>query len=94
MGGIKKHLWKLLNLALKHRGLEIINSNLLHDWQKFHRTQPRYRQSKIPEDAAGYLQPDNPRLRELQDRYSAFDNRVTTPSVWNDEHVKSEEQQR
>lgn len=41
----------------------------------------------LPEGAAAYLRPDNPRLLELRARYGAADPRVTNSLVWTDERL-------
>jgi len=41
----------------------------------------------LPEGAAAYLRPDNPRLLELKRAYAALDPRVTTPLLWRRGHV-------
>ena len=46
------------------------------------------RNSAVPQEAAGYLTPYNPKLFELQKRYRAFGTGVT-PSVWRDGYVSA-----
>ena len=41
----------------------------------------------LPEGAAAYLRPDNPRLVELRARYAKADRLVTTPLVWTDDRL-------
>jgi len=80
---------QLLNSKLKR--YKLIPSSLLYDWQKNPRTKPSYKESLLPEGAEKYLQPDNPRLRELQKRYADFDPDVTVPLVWQEGIVSPED---
>ncbi len=90
--GIKEQIREALNSLLKHFGHRIVNDWNLYEWQKTpSHTQPGYRLPKLPEDAAGYLVMGNPRLREFQTRYAAFNGEVTTPLVWKDTHVGHED---
>jgi hypothetical protein len=82
---------KALNAIIRRYGYEIINSKSLYEWQRFPQAQPVYRKSEIPQDAINYLQPNNHRLKELQDRYADFNHEITTPLIWKDGHVRSED---
>jgi len=87
--GLKRCTKDLLNSILKRYGYEIIASSLLYDWQKLQ--QPSYGKSQLPEGADAYLQPNHPRLMELQERYALFNHKVTTPLVWTDNRVKPDD---
>ena len=50
-----------------------------------------YNKCTLPDDAMGYLTPDNPRLIEIQQRYKAFDADVTIPLTWTDDYVLPED---
>jgi putative sugar O-methyltransferase len=63
----------------------------LFEWQRAHIDKSNWNVSPLPADVARYLQPDNPRLIELQQRYRAFDPDVTTPLVWIDGYVSAED---
>jgi hypothetical protein len=89
--GMKSQLIEVLKWWLKRHRYEIIQSQLLYEWQKTPRTRPSHSCTSLPEDATSYLQPNNPRLRELQARYSAFHHDVTIPLVWTDTHVSPED---
>ncbi|MDZ7336674.1 MAG: hypothetical protein ONB32_16095 [candidate division KSB1 bacterium] len=90
--GIKRYLLKVLNSQLKRYNYEIIQSHLLYEWQQHPQTEPTFNdQSQLPDQAKSYLQPNNPRLKELQDRYSIFDHEVTDPLVWGDAHVRTDD---
>jgi hypothetical protein len=52
--------------------------------------QPSYVPSALPEEASRYLTPENPRLRELRDRYAAYASPVTDRSVWSQRYVNRE----
>jgi SAM-dependent methyltransferase len=47
----------------------------------------RVRSTTVPEEARDYLRPDNPRLKELVDRYKALDNPISVHSQWTDDFV-------
>jgi SAM-dependent methyltransferase len=89
--GLKGYLRKALNSALKRRDCEIIESQRLYEWQRKPIDQPSYHQSKLPDNAANYLNPGNSRLQELHARYTDFNKEVTIPLVWTDTHVKADD---
>ena len=90
--GIKRIARNFLNRILKAYNLQIIRRSLLYDWQKHAQTGPSYNtNSRLPEGAQSYLHTDNPRLKELQDRYLVFNEEVTKPLVWNPNYVRSED---
>ena len=77
------------NDFLRQRGFEIVPSGCLYEWQRATGEElPRY-SSAVPQEAAGYLTPENPKLLELEKRYRAFGTEVTTPSVWRDGYVSA-----
>jgi hypothetical protein len=82
---------QLLNSKLKR--YKLISSSLLYDWQKDPQTKPSYKESLLPEGAGNYLQPNHPRLKELQKRYASFDSEVTVPTVWKEGIVKPDDLQ-
>lgn len=82
---------QLINIVLRRFGHEIAESNLLYDWQKAGYAPPRRTDTPLPDGAQAYLRPDNPRLKDLQQRYARFNSTVTTPSVWTDDLVKSDD---
>lgn len=59
--------------------------------QKIPQIEPTHKHSDLPKGANEYLQMSNPILQDLQTRYDSFDNLVTTPLVWKDDHVKPED---
>ena len=79
----------LLNSKLKR--YKLISSSLLYDWQKYPQSKPSHKESLFPEDAEEYLQPNHPRLKELQERYANFDSEVTVPLVWKEGIVKPDD---
>jgi hypothetical protein len=89
--GVKRSIKSCLNHVLGRYGAEIVPSNILYEWQRVPVKMPGFNTCTLPEDAARYLKPDNPRLIELQQRYRAFDSDVTTPLVWTDRHVRPED---
>ncbi|ODS33254.1 MAG: hypothetical protein SCARUB_01645 [Candidatus Scalindua rubra] len=89
--GIKKHIKNSLNSLLKRYDHEIIASRLLYDWQKSFQRRSSYKKAKLPEGAEDYLQQKNPRFRELREKYSIFNQDVTEPLVWTNNHVSSDD---
>jgi len=89
--GLKTYLRKALNSVLKRYDYEIMESRQLYEWQKYPEAQPSYRQSRLPKEATDYLQQNNPRLQDLQARYTIFNNEVTAPLVWTDAHVRPDD---
>jgi len=91
LNSLLKPFWNGLNSFLKLSGYNVIQSRLLYEWQKFPQTKPIYRNSRLPKEAKSYLQKSNPILKDLQDRYAAFDKEVTVPLVWTDAHVRPDD---
>lgn len=89
--GLKTYLRKALNSLLKRYDYEIIESRRLYEWQKCPEAQPSYKQSRLTKEATDYLQQNNPRLQELQARYTIFSNEVTAPLVWTDGYVRPDD---
>lgn len=89
--GLKRHVWRLLSSALARRGYEIVQSGLLYDWQRSPQTQRSTRRRYVPKAALGYLTHDNPRLKELQASYAAFNPEVTAPFIWTDARVSADD---
>jgi hypothetical protein len=88
---VKNWVEHCLNNALRHRGHEIVRSADLYEWQHKHSERPCFNATPLPGDAATYLRHDNPKLLELEQRYSAFDSDVTRPSVWTNGYVGQED---
>jgi hypothetical protein len=63
----------------------------LYDWQKLSQIGSNYNRTKLPEGAEDYLHIENPRLIELEKRYSNFDKNVTTTLVWQNKHLRPED---
>jgi SAM-dependent methyltransferase len=53
--------------------------------------EPRFNESTLPAGAQSYLTRDNPRLRELEQRYASLRHPVMDHSRWTHEFVKSDE---
>lgn len=51
---------------------------------------PLYEPSPVPEKAASYLKPENPRLLELRERYANLQTEALSPSIWDDEHRENQ----
>jgi hypothetical protein len=80
-----------LNGMLRRRGKEIIPTERVYDWQRNDCQRPIFKDMEIPPEATFFLRADNPRLQDLLRRYSAFDPAVTTPLVWREGHLRSED---
>jgi putative sugar O-methyltransferase len=89
----KKRLIKTcMNHVLRRYGAEIVPTSILYEWQRVPVNMGLcFSNYTLPDDAARYLKPNNPKLIELQQRYRAFNSDVTTPSVWTDRHVRPED---
>ncbi|MBC8036233.1 MAG: putative sugar O-methyltransferase [Rhizobiales bacterium] len=89
---MKKAIRAWLDLILKRYALEIVPRGILYDWQlRSADAPPRYSKSVLPEGAAEYLRPNNPKLIALQERYRKADPAVTVPAVWDDGYVAAED---
>lgn len=80
----------LLNKVLRPFDLRIVPASILYEWQINERWEGSYTtEIPLPDGAESYLHPTNPRLLELEQKYSEFHKEVTTPLVWNKGHVKT-----
>ncbi|MFH1619397.1 MAG: putative sugar O-methyltransferase [bacterium] len=52
-------------------------------------SKPSFSRTPLPEKAQSYLRADNPRLKELQQRYSSSPHPVTVTTKWNDSLVST-----
>lgn len=68
-------------------GIMVKRCSGLYDWQQHQINAPDFDEASLPAGALDYLQPDNPRLLELERRYAAFDPAVITPSVWSKDTI-------
>jgi len=89
--GTKTYLVNTINPLLKRLGYTIAKNESLYEWQKAPPTFLSYNESRVPEETRKYLTQNNPRLKDLQIRYSNFDKRVTDPFVWTDDLVTPNE---
>jgi len=88
---MKRYLRNALSSVLKSYGYDIVDSRSLYDWQKHPGLWSSQPKSRLPEGAEDYLCANNPVLKDLQHRYSAFNKAVTTPLVWTDAHVSPDD---
>jgi hypothetical protein len=86
---LKGALLRSLNNFLRSRGIELIRSELVCEWQRSPLPELRYDPTDLPDEARCYLRPNNPKLLELQKRYLAFDRSATTPLVWREGYVRA-----
>jgi hypothetical protein len=80
-----------VNELLKRYGKEIVSVDLPYDWQRPGEPMPRESACSLPEEAVRYLTTDNPRLLELQARYKAFNENVTTPFAWTEDAIRPQD---
>lgn len=91
--GLRTSARHLLNSYLRNFGYELFSSSLLYDWQRDSYLPLSYEESVLPVGAANYLQPNNLRLKSLQDRYANLKSEVSIPLLWKEGHVKPEDLQ-
>lgn len=89
--GLKSIVREAMCSLLRRYGYEVIDGQQVYDWQLTPVTKASYNPAELPDGAAEYLRPDNPRLVDLQARYDAFDSQVTEPLVWKADWVSPEE---
>ena len=82
---MRSQVARAANLILAKAGLRLMTRASLYPWQDA----PAFADRRLPDGAEQFLTFDNPRLRELVDRYKAFDPAVTTPAVWTDDKLAS-----
>lgn len=87
----RKRLFLFVNSIISRFGFELLQNFVVYDWQRNPQTVSIYNKSNVPKDAADYLQVDNPRLLELQERYNNFNSKVTIPTVWTNGYISKEE---
>ena len=81
-------LTRKINALLSRFDLCLVKKSMLYGWQTGESGEAG-QELHLPEGATEYLVADNPRLRELRQRYSSFQARVSVPIVWTDEYVQS-----
>src|SRR5690349_11282372 len=94
MVDVRRRAGRFLNSAVKRYGVELVPSGVVYDWQRLSgplADPPSSDGTALPAGAAAYLSPDNPRLKELRERYKTVDSRVTTPILWTDDHVRPQD---
>ncbi|MBI3562317.1 MAG: putative sugar O-methyltransferase [Gammaproteobacteria bacterium] len=84
---VRHSIKQFCNFILRAYGHEIVESNLLYDWQKSLQILPRYIDSPFPEGAASYLRRDHPWLMSLQERYTVFTSSIMAPLEWTDDQL-------
>ncbi len=68
----------------------MIRKSFLNELQK-DEVKHTYEKTRLPNGAEDYLHHNNHRLKELQKKYAKFDPIVTEPSIWVDNHVKTDD---
>jgi hypothetical protein len=79
---MKKLVRRLNELASARLGIRAVRPERLYRWQAEPVAAGATGTSHLPDDARGWLRPDNPVLADLAARYRAFDPRVTRPARW------------
>jgi hypothetical protein len=69
----------------------IVPRESLYEWQLKPVLEPVFNPSSLSDDAQRYLVPDNPKLVDLKRRYAKCDPNVTTPLVWTEGYVRTED---
>ncbi|MGB0908930.1 MAG: putative sugar O-methyltransferase [Nitrospirales bacterium] len=83
----------LLNKGLELLGYQAISKAVdMYEWQKNPAKGRHYRrEASLPDGAEEYLHYDNPRYRELEDRYAKCHPSVTNSIRWKQGHVRHED---
>src|SRR5262245_49679738 len=89
--GIKAQAWGILKSIFSRYGYDLYPTADLYEWQKSPIRDSCHNESALPDGAALYLNPTNPRLVELQDRYNLFGGEVTVPLLWHPGYVTSDD---
>lgn len=90
---MKQQFWDFLYRFFPNHGHHLIPSVSLYDWQKDFSIGRGKVRLDGPEQRDASLQPDNPELRTLKERYAAFDKNATTPLFWSAEHISKDDMQ-
>lgn len=85
---MKQAIWDFFYRFFPKHGHRLLPDDHVYDWQK---DQTLARGSVRSGEKSDYLKPDNPRLKELRERYAAYDRMATTPIVWSPGHVTEED---
>lgn len=88
---MKRQLLHALNSVLRHYDCYIVRGSTLDDRQGSTRAYTLSRSRKLPDGAEDYLTFDNPRLRQLEEKYAKCETGVTTPLVWTDTHLRRDD---
>jgi hypothetical protein len=77
-----------LNFLSKRRADAPVPASPFPGWQMYPTQQPSCSVQALPAEAEGYLRPDHPRLKELQERYARSKGDVMVPLLWKEGHVQ------
>ena len=78
-----------LNAWLNRHGFHVIPDYMLYDWQKAAPARDSRGCAGLPDSAECWLSADNPRLKELQERYASFNAAATAPYLWTRKYQES-----
>ena len=88
--GFRSNLKDVLNKLLSRVGFELVPRVYVYDWQKDGR---RFDLSRtvIPNHAKQHLNPENPALAALQERYKNSDYPDCEETIWTDDRIKADD---
>jgi hypothetical protein len=87
----KNVLLKLLNKILGKYHYKACPQNLLYPWQHSAKVdKSQLQETNLPVHAKSYLNPANPRLLELQERYARF-QKATESFIWTPDYIKAQD---
>lgn len=89
--GIKSVGKQVLDRVVRRYGYRMVETPLLYSWQLSPQKDRSYNKMSLPDGAGEYLRLENPRLKELEEKYAQFDREVTAPLVWNDQHLQADD---
>ena len=85
---IERLLRRLNQFSSQSFGIRAVRAERLYPWQIEPGRAGTAGTSALPDGAASWLRPDNPRLIELVERYAAFDPRVSEPAAWTPDRLR------
>jgi SAM-dependent methyltransferase len=80
----------ILRKILTRFGFAIVPESLVYDWQIQGGVREKH-ETYLPEGAEGYLQPDNPHLVSLQQRYQKSDYPSDDVTLWTEDRVSDQD---
>jgi hypothetical protein len=87
---VKSLLREILSKTVRPHGYEIVDRAVLYDWQQPSQPTRPTERPQLPASAVSYLTDENALLKDLRERYAAFNGAVTTPFVWRDDLISGD----